>query len=610
MCAINGFDFEDKGLIEKMNNITKHRGPDGTGVFVNENVSLGHNRLSILDLSENANQPMRSGCGRYVIVFNGEIYNFKELRNELRSGYDFKTNGDTEVIIAAYKKWKYECVKKFNGIFAFVILDIKDKELYLARDYVGVKPLYYFLEDNKFIFSSEIKAILEHKVPRCMDNDAFNRYFNALYVPEPLTMFKNIFKFPAANYAVYKKGDLKFRKYWQPGNKRNLVKTKSEIINEVARMVQKSVSNQLISDRPLGVFLSGGIDSSSVLHCMAQVKNNIDTFSVEYEIKNAEVRKKFNADFELAKKTASYYGANHNEILVSVDDIINNFEKCIWHQDEPISNPTQIPIYILAKYAKRKVDVALGGDGGDELFGGYDRYQLSYIANYYQKLPKVIREILNKKEKLRKLNTPKGVGRIALFMFQKEDVLSKVINKNYLSLMNLKDFFEKKYFANKTDLPFEELFMNVERETWLKDDSLVRTDKMSMASGLEVRVPLLDKDLVEYSTSIPLKYKLSTYDKKIVLKKAFKNKLPDFLFDQPKRGWISPGAMWLRHKRFNKMAREMLSKDYNKKTEALFNWENIHDLINSHCGGGEYHLTILWSLLTFQIWAKKFDVNI
>jgi len=612
MCAINGFNFRDKGLILKMNKITAHRGPDGTGVFVDENISLGHNRLSIIDLSKQAGQPMKSYDGKQVIVFNGEIYNFKDLKKGLND-YPFKTNSDTEVILAAYRKWGYKCLEKFNGIFAFAIWDNFKRELFLARDHVGVKPLYYFWDGKRFIFASEIKAILEHNIVRKLNIKAFNHYLKVLYVPEPMTMFQGIFKLPPASFAVLKNNKLIIKKYWEPEKKEDFLKNKREVILQLKELVSKSVKRQLISDRPLGIYLSGGIDSSVVLNIVSKIKSDIDTFSVGFDLSKEEEKGKFNTDLELARKTAEFYKTNHHEILISSNDVISEFENVVWHMDEPISNPTAIARMKLAKFTKQKVDVVLSGDGGDELFGGYPRYRLSLIADQYQKfIPRFVGKILGEiNNKLNKLNTPPGIKRFDLFMFQNNKILSRVIKEDYFDPKSSENFFWQKYFIGKSCYKnFEELFMEIDRKSWLVDESLVQSDKMSMASAVEQRVPLLDKEVVEFANSIPSRYKVSVFDTKIILKEAFKNQLPKFLFNKSKRGWISPGAKWLRRLRVYKMAKEILSGDYYNETTPLFKWTNIKRILDNHYLRREYNLIVIWMLLTFQVWAKKYKVKI
>ena len=609
MCAINGFNFSDEELLNRMNIITSHRGPDGKGAFYDEGVSLGHNRLSIIDISESASQPMLSSDGRFAIVFNGEIYNFKELKKELEGEYNFKTKSDTEVILAAYSKWGKDCLNKLNGMFAFAVWDKEKKELFLVRDHAGIKPLYYFWDNNKFIFSSEIKGILEHDVPRILNKEAFNHYFRVLYTPEPLTMFEGIYKLPPATYAVLSNGKLKIEKYWKLEDQK-YNKNKKEIQKNIKEKVLQSVKDQLISDKPLGLYLSGGIDSSVILYAMSKAKQNIETFSVGFDLVDKKESDKFNKDFYLARKTAKYYGTKHHEVLLKPDDVLKYIEKAVIQMDEPISNPTSISMMRLAEFAKDKVDVVLGGDGGDELFGGYERYRLSKIASIYQSiLPAFIRNILSFNKKLNKLNIPAGIDRFALFMFMKDKVLKRVISQNIFDKKKSKQFFDEKYFKESSK-DFEKVFMNTDRQSWLVDESLMRSDKMSMGSGLEVRVPLLDKELVSFANTIPTKYKVSSSNTKIIFKEAFKKDLPPYLLKEPKRGWFSPGAKWLRDEGIYLVAKEVLSKDYNETTKSLFNWEEVQKILEDHCSKKEYNITIIWALLTFQIWAKYYKIQI
>lgn len=612
MCAINGFNFNAKDLILKMNKITSHRGPDGTGVFCDDEISLGHNRLSIIDTSDSASQPMKSFDGNLIVIFNGEIYNYKELKKEL-SSYPFKTKSDTEVILAAYQKWGKDCVKKFNGIFAFAIWDKLKKELFLARDHIGVKPLYYFWNGKKFIFSSEIKAILEHNIPRFLEREAFNYYMRVLYVPEPLTMFSGIKKLSPATRMILNNSNLIIDKYWEP-EKGNYEKgSRKEIEKKLKEKVFKAVERQLVSDKPVGLYLSGGIDSTVVLDNVLKIGNNIDTFSVGFELSDGEERGKFNQDLNLAKMTAQYYGVKHHKVLLSHFDVAEYLEKSVWHMDEPIANPTALAMLKLGQFAKSKgVDVVLGGDGGDELFGGYERYRLSLISSRYsQIIPEKLRNLLASfaGDRFKKLNTKAGIDRFSLFMFQKDAILEKVLGGKIFGKDATRIFFEKKYFSNNPFDSFEELLMDTDRQSWLVDESLVRTDKMSMAAGLEARVPLLDKDIVEFSLAIPLKYKLNFWDKKKIFKEAFKGDIPNFIFKQPKRGWFSPAAKWLRNKDVMVMAKNTLSKEYNRETSSLFNWGQVETIFNDHVARREYNLNILWSILVFQKWAEMYNVK-
>ncbi|MCK5590600.1 MAG: asparagine synthase, partial [Candidatus Pacebacteria bacterium] len=384
-----------------------------------------------------------------------------------------------------------------------------------------------------------------------------------------------------------------------------------EIAQELKEKVTNVVKKQLVSDKPLGVYLSGGIDSSIIVDRVSSLRTNVETFSVGFDLTEEEEREKFNVDFELAKRTSRYYGTHHHEILLSPQDVVDNFEKAVWHMDEPISNPTAMSMIVLAHFAKENVDVVLGGDGGDELFGGYPRYRhCKRIEMYQTYAPKALRDMFaNMHPLLKKINTDSSVERMALFMFQK-DVVSEVVQDEYIKPNITKDFFQNTFFQYTTNKTFAQDYMNVDRQSWLRDFSLMLTDKMTMSAALEARVPLLDADLIEFAETIPMKYKTSIFDTKIILKEAFKNDLPDFVLGQPKRGWVSPGAKWLRRKDVQKMAQEILNPGYYEETQGLFKWEEIEKMLEEHISKKRYNLTMIWALMTFQVWAKKYKVTV
>jgi asparagine synthase (glutamine-hydrolysing) len=606
MCAINGFNFNNKELLLKMNETTQHRGPDGTGHFINDNISLGHNRLSIIDLSEQASQPMKGAEGNLIITYNGEIYNFKKIKEQLKDKYSFRSDSDTEVILAAYQEWGGRCVEYFEGIFAFAIWDERNKELFLARDHIGVKPLYYFWDGNKFIFSSEIKAILEHDVPRILDKDAFNLYLRVLYVPGPKTMFKDIFKLMPAHRATLKNNQFVVERYWEESNEKPVEKSKKELARELKNEICQATKKQLISDRPLGIYLSGGFDSTSILNCVTKIRDKVNTFSAGYELNEEEENKKFNDDAELAKRAADYYKADHNNLYISENNLLEDLEKIVWHLDEPIANPTTVAMFSLAKFTKQKVSVVLAGDGGDELFGGYKRYRYSKIVETYNKLPQWLRKLFNFNKKLKRIDNLLGFAMFQRFMFQKKSLLDQVVKKDHINDYP-KEFFNYNWKKGES---FVDSFMRTDRSTWLVDECLMRTDKMGMAHGLEIRVPLLDKGVVEMANRIPVSNKVNVFNTKIILKEAFKRELPSFLYYQPKRGWISPGAKWLRRPKIYEMVEKILSEEYYSPTKDLFDWQAIKKILQNHKDKKEYNLIVIWNLLIFQIWVKKYRVTL
>ena len=591
-----------------MNAKTKHRGPDDTGVFVDERVSLGHNRLAIIDLTPTGAQPMKSDDGSIVIVFNGEIYNFQELRDELKKlGHQFRGTSDTEVIVRGYEAWGIEVVKKINGIFAFALWDVKKATLYLVRDHLGIKPLYYYHEGGNLVFSSEIKAILEHPVKREINADALNLYFRVLYVPGPLTMFKNIFKLEPGTYLSYKNGTIETARYWNP-TVGSAPASKEEAKEQIRSLMRDSVKRQMISERPVGVFLSGGIDTTAILGLATQVAQKpLDTFTVGFNIGGD----KFNADLRLARETSAYYKTNHHELIISGADVLKHLSDVIYHMDEPVANATQVATYLLSQFARKDVVVALGGDGGDELFGGYERYRLSAMVSFYQsKIPLRTLSIFGafmKKipgefgKEVEKMMVPAGAPRLLSFMAQKESDIARMLRANKANVTPI--FFEKYFRPLNPDV--ENALMWADLRSWLPDESLVRSDKLSMAFALEQRVPILDHRLVELSLSIPSKWKMQGKEKKSLFKSAIQEYIPPHLLNEPKRGWFSPASEWLRYD-LKSFAEEVFTPSFAPDTEEWLNFPEIRTMFYDHIERRSYHMNLLWAVLTFQLWYRRF----
>jgi len=600
MCGINGFNFKNRELIEGMNKTIQHRGPDDGGFYLDENISLGHRRLSIIDLSEKGRQPIFNEDRSICIIFNGEIYNFQDLRKDLEGkGHKFYSKTDSEVILHLYEDFKEDCVKFLNGIFAFAIWDIRKKELFLARDRIGVKPLYYYWDGQKLIFSSEIKAILEHNIKREIDLEALNHYFRLMYVPAPLTMFKNIYKLSQGHWLKINVGPARggsnfrepeIRKYWDVENFSDL-ESKEEIIGKIQNLMKKSVKGQLISDRPVGIFLSGGIDSTSVLGVSREfLSGKIKTFSVGFDIDDPN--NKFNADFLLARETSKFYNTEHHELLVKSKDILDNIEKVIYHLDEPIAEPTQTATFLLSKLAKKEVAVVLGGDGGDELFGGYKRYYYSYLLNRF----KATAMFPFLKSKI-----------YARFMFQKEEEIGKILSDEINKSRLTEKFFEENYLGNNLVKDFEKLFMLTDLKTWLVDESLMRTDKMTMACGLEQRVPILDHYLVELASKTPSKFKIKNKTEgKAIFKEAMNKYLPPQIKESAqKKVWLTPMSQWLRED-LNKFASEIISPEYSSVGKNYFKFEGIKKMFDEHIDKIKYNLNLIWALITFQVWSRNY----
>lgn len=597
MCGINGFCFEDTGLIGKMNAATAHRGPDGTGAWSAPGVTLGHNRLAIIDLSDGGKQPMQAGP--LTITYNGELYNYRELKREL-SGYPFVSESDTEVILASYLAWGPDAFKRFNGIFALALWDARTDTLILARDRAGIKPLYYATSKGKHVFSSEIKALFAHDVPRTLDMEALGLYLRLAYVPGPRTLFRAVKKFPQGNYGIVKGETLELHQFAEAPSV-PVARTYAARTRQLADTIDAAAARQLVSDRPVGIYLSGGIDSSVVLDSVSRAHAGIDTFSVGFSYASPEEDAKYNADFHLAEATARHYGTRHHALRVTEEDMAALLDEVAWHMDEPTGSATALPMMALARFAKEYVTVVLGGDGGDELFGGYERYRLARLLGIYERMP--LRLPINK---LRDLPDA-GSARLARFLFQKDAVIARYVRPEALRASPHGHFDP---FFSGDSRSFAEEFMRADEQSILVDGALVRADKMSMAGGIEERVPLLDNEVVGYAHALPLSDKVGLMRSKRILKDAYRERIPSALLSQPKRGWFAPGSVWLKHPAFEERIREALRKDFAPATADLFDWKEVESMLAAHREGREYHYIPLWSLFMLQLWARKFAVTL
>ncbi|MBI2604066.1 MAG: asparagine synthase (glutamine-hydrolyzing) [Candidatus Harrisonbacteria bacterium] len=551
-----------------------------------------------------------------AIVFNGEIYNFKELRAELHD-YPYRSASDTEVILAAYKRYGIDCVKKFNGIFAFAIYDMRTGDIFLARDHMGVKPLHYYFDGERLIFSSEIKAILAHKVPRAVDREALNLYLHLLYIPEPYTMFSGIKKFPAGCYARLSGGKFSITRYWEVSDFSDL-QSRDEARGKIRALFDDAVKRQLISDRPVGVFLSGGIDSTAILGSVrASGAPVTKTYSVGFDV--AVQTEKFNSDFLFARQTAKYYGTEHHELVVGPKDIRDNMMAITEHLDEPNFNPTAGAIFLLAKLAKKEVAVVLGGDGGDELFGGYPRYYASRIIGAYQRIPAILRlpvegvaAMLGKRELLAKMRARTPAERMLALFAVKEATVREVSATGISNPGAVLGFTAEHYFGTGPDYStdFEKHFMNADRRGWLRDESLMRSDKMTMAHGLEQRVPILDYRLVELTNKIPTQWKLhlrgnsvAHFQGKDIWREAVADYLPPHLRTAPKRGWFTPMAKWVRSE-LKDFVSDVLSPA--NLPRDFFDAEGVARMWRDHLSGARYNLNMIWAIVSFTLWHERF----
>lgn len=604
MCAINGITEENTALVEQMNAKTVHRGPEGSRAEALPGVTLGQNRLAIIDLSPLGAQPMVDASGRYTIVYNGELYNYRELRAEL-TGYPFRSHSDTEVVLAAWSRWGEGALQRFNGIFALALYDREDGALYLARDRSGVKPLYTYIDAQGLRFSSEIAGILaDTRVPRTLSKDAFASYMRFLYTPGPNTLFAGIEKFPAGHVGVWRNGALSTRQFFTQ-TKMTLPQTRDERLRATRETVGGAVRRQLVSDRPVGIFLSGGLDSSIILAEASKTHPKIHTFSSSFALSEGEEEGKFNADSLLARESAALFGATHKELVIEERDLPQLLLDAAVHLGEPIANPTVAAQLALARFAKPDATVVLTGDGGDELFGGYPRYRLSRAMDTYQRaIPRLVRRLLGAVDVLHKLNTAPDYARAARFLMLKDKELSRVLS---LVPEPPRDEITQLFNGIDAEDPTERL-MAFDRRTWLVDEALFRTDRLTMAASVEARTPFLDTEVIDFAGSLSIEEKVTEWNSKILLRDAYRDVLPASVTAAPKRGWQSPGAKWLRRPAFLAFAREVLSPTYHAATSSLFDWQKVEETLSAHVRG-EYHLHPLWAALSFQLWARQYDIR-
>jgi asparagine synthase (glutamine-hydrolysing) len=631
MCGICGIVERTKekpvesSLLSAMCDTLAHRGPDDRGVFAAKNVGLGSRRLSIIDV-EGGHQPLSNEDGSIWIVHNGEVYNFPSLREELLSrGHLFKTRTDTETILHGYEEWGEGFVHKLRGMFAFAIWDSRRQSLLLVRDRVGIKPLYYtFLEDGTLIFGSELKAILVHpRIRRTLDPRALDLYLTLEYIPAPFSIFRNISKLPAASLLAYKGGRIQIKNYWQiepqegfpsPVSKSTL----SSLKDELYALLRESVRLRLVSDVPLGAFLSGGIDSSSIVGLMHELgASPLKTFSIGFKEASYD-------ELGFARGVAQRFHTDHQELTLE-PKALELTDKLIHHLDEPFGDFSIFPTYLVSKMAREHVKVILSGDGGDELFGGYEHYQAQKLSRppspflFRKMLSPLLRLIPPSEKKKGALNKAKRF--VQGFEHSPE-------YRHLRWMMFLSDANKKSLYTSDLQRELEGIaplylrapFLDILNESarfdplngelytdfraYLADDILVKVDRMSMAASLETRVPLLDHKLAEFVYSLPGGIKLKGMTTKWILKKTMERLLPRQNIYRPKEGFSIPIKHWLR-----KDLKDLLLDYLNQKKineEGLFRFEPIERMIDSHLKQRENFSHQLWALLVFEMWRESY----
>lgn len=629
MCGICGKVTIDKqkpvnaDVIHKMAEALKHRGPDNEGIYIDVNIGMGHRRLSIIDLSSAAHQPMSNEDKTVWIVCNGEIYNFQELRDLLKAkGHVFCSHSDTEVIIHLYEEFGEACVEKLRGMFAFAIWDKKKQVLFLARDRVGQKPLNYVLKNGELIFSSEIQSILEDpSVGRDVNIESLHNYLTYQYVPIPETMFKGINKLPPAHTLIWKEGKIKIKKYWNLDFSSKLCLTEDEYCQRILDALSEATKIRLMSDVSLGAFLSGGIDSSAIVAMMSKFSNKpVKTFSIGFE------ETSFN-ELEYARVVAKTFNTEHKEYIVKAD-ALSVLPKLIERFGEPFADSSSIPTYYLSQMTRQDVTVALNGDAGDELFAGYERYAANKLANYYRLVPrflhdKVIFPLITKipesaqrKDfalRIKRFIEPRALSKEKRYAWWMSTFNNELKEKMYSSQLQDKlkgidshDYLLDVYKQSQTK-DFVDSTLFVDTMTYLPNDLLVKVDITSMANSLEARSPFLDHKLMELVARIPSEFKLKGLTTKYILRKTFSKLLPKQILKRKKAGFGVPVGKWFRNE-MKKYAYEVLL-DQKALKRNYFKEEAIKSLLDEHVSGKKDHGQRIWTLINLELWNQRFIDN-
>lgn len=627
MCGIAGlWGQASSPVLEAMLAQMAHRGPDGSGVELlkgsTKSLGLGHRRLAIIDLSPLAHQPMSSSDGRIWITFNGEIYNYRDLRCELQThGHTFRSSSDTEVIIAAYSEWGERCLERFNGMFAFAIWDSERRRLFLARDRLGIKPLYYAETPLGFAFASEVKSLLPTGLVPEVDLAALNKYLTFLWVPDPDTLFKGVKKLPPAHWMVVdESGRRELREYWDIKFQEDYTVSEQEWADKLLEQMRRSVKSQLVSDVPLGAFLSGGVDSSSIVALMSE-EARVHTYTVGFSREDLAYDV-VPDDLKYAREVGEFLKTDYHEAQMK-PEVIELLPRLVWHMDEPVADPAIITSYIICKAARETLKVLLSGMGGDEVFAGYPRHLAVRLAELYNIVPHLLSDTV--------------IARLPASVPGRFNAVFRNLKK--LSRSAAKPFEERylgfgTYFtdAEKNGLFTPELseslrefdaydrhryyFQRVEREHWINRMlyidlklfnpclNLAYTDKTSMAASLEVRVPFLDHELVELSAAIPAQLKLRRFTRKYILKRAVEPLLPRKVIHRKKAGFTAPLRAWLRRD-LSEMVSDLLSTE-RLRARGYFDPAEVHRLIDNNNTGREDNCLKILQLLVLELWHEQF----
>jgi asparagine synthase (glutamine-hydrolysing) len=609
----------DRAALERMCVALEHRGPDSRGLHIDTGVGLGIQRLRVIDLAT-GDQPIFNEDGSIAVVLNGEIYNYRELRQELeRSGHRFSTHSDTEVVAHLYEEDGPELVHRVQGMFGLAVWDARRRRLLLARDRVGKKPLYYSERDGELSFASELAALLQdERVPRDVDHRALDAYLAYRWVPAPMTAFRAVRKLPPASTLVFEDGRATVSRYWQLDfARKRMVGDPREIHEELRAHIRSATAKRLVSDVPLGAFLSGGIDAAAVVAAMAEASSEpVKTFSIGF------TSEKFN-ELPLARIVAERFGTEHHELVVE-PHALELIPRIVRHYGEPFADDSALPSFYVAEMARRHVTVALNGDGGDESFGGYPRYAVNQASAQLERLPLSLRRLLaaagmrvpesgtidswaSRVRRAAETLALDGAGRYVAYMTHLNGLRrERLYTDEYRRLVGDSVAFDvmgRPWRASSAGSVVD-LMLDVDVQTYLPDDLLVKMDIATMAASLEARSPLLDPELMQFAASLPADLKVRGRETKVILRSALRGWVPDEILDAPKRGFRLPLGDWFRGE-LRGFARDVLL-DRRAVQRGYFDESYVRELLDRHVGGVQDHSQGIWTLLMFELWHQEF----
>ncbi|WP_258102583.1 asparagine synthase (glutamine-hydrolyzing) [Marinoscillum sp. MHG1-6] len=626
MCGITGiFAFNPIGRmhlihLEEATRILAKRGPDAHQTWFDEVVGLGHRRLSIIDTSEAANQPMKDSTGRYTIVFNGEVYNFRELKKELSDqGVSFTTTSDTEVLLYAYIIWGKQCVERLNGFFAFAIYDAEAKRLFAARDRYGIKPFYYHADENRVLFASELKSLMAFGVPKELDKESLHLYFQLTYIPAPHTIFKGVQKLRPGHSLSIENGEALTEAYYSvPYREKPAIQDFDAAKNQLERALRQSVHDRLVSDVPLGAFLSGGIDSSIIVALASEQIKDLKTYSIGFR------DNKYFDETAYAELVAKKYHTDHHTFSLTNDDLLQEVQGVLDYIDEPFADSSALPVSILSRKTREHVTVALSGDGADELFSGYNKHSawllshqksksnwvVSAASGLWKVLPKsrytAFADTIRKLDKYaRLLNLSHADKYWFLASFVEDQKISRLLTSDQSSDPVRLAAIKGEILKNIRSEDINEVLLT-DSQLVLEGDMLTKVDRMSMANSLEVRVPFLDPAVVELAFNMPGSFKISESGKKKILRETFKDYLPAKLYTRPKHGFEVPLLDWFKRELKGKL-NEMVFDEEKIREQGVFEWNEVKRIRQKlySFDPGDIHVQV-WSLLVFQNWYDKY----